>query len=138
MTPHGTDLSFHHVGVACNDIRAEAQHFAALGYVAEGEPFEDRTQGIRGLFMAGQLPRVELLESLDTTAPGVLTPWLAHGIKLYHLAYIAPDLTQAIEAMRMQRGKLVAPPMPAVAFGGRKIAFLVLPNRLLIELISSE
>jgi len=33
---------------------------------------------------------------------------------------------------------LIVAPVPAVAFGGRKIAFLMLPNRLLIELIEAE
>jgi methylmalonyl-CoA/ethylmalonyl-CoA epimerase len=58
-------------------------------------------------------------------------------VKLYHLAYLVPSLRDAIETMREQRGKLVAGPMPAVAFGGREIAFVVLPNRLLVELVAA-
>ena len=132
------DLAFHHVGVACTDIDAEAKLFAALGYVAEGAKFEDPVQGVRGRFMAGQSPRVELLQPLGTAPAGVLAPWLTHDIKLYHLAYVVPDLAPAIETLRMRGGKLVVAPVPAVAFGGRKIAFLMLPNRLLVDLISSE
>jgi len=119
-------------------MAAEAAQFAALGYVAEGEAFEDPIQGVRGLFMAGQSPRVELLEPIGTGSGGVLAPWLAKGIKLYHLAYFVPELGVAIDAMRARRGKLVVAPVPAVAFGGRRIAFVMLPNRMLIELISSE
>ena len=138
VMPAEIALAFHHVGVACTDIRAEAKQFAALGYAAEGAPFEDSLQGVRGQFMAGQSPRVELLEPLSAAPSGVLAPWLAHDIKLYHLAYLVPDLAQAIESLRTRRGKLVVAPVPAVAFGGRAVAFLMLPNRLLIELISSE
>ncbi|HEX6795837.1 MAG TPA: VOC family protein [Casimicrobiaceae bacterium] len=138
MIPPAAGLAFHHVGVACTDIASETAHFATLGYVPEGESFEDRVQGIRGMFMAGQSPRVELLEPLRANAPGVLEPWLSQRIKLYHLAYVAPDLSDAIASLRSQRGKLVAPPVPAVAFGGRNIAFVMLPNRLLVELISSS
>jgi len=137
MTPPAAGLAFHHVGVACRDIAAEATHFTTLGYHPEGEPFEDRVQGTRGMFMAGQSPRVELLEPLEADAPGVLAPWLSQRIKLYHLGYIAPDLSEAIASLRSQRGKLVVPPVPAVAFGGRNIAFVMLANRLLVELISS-
>ena len=126
------------MGVACADVRAEAQHFMALGYAAEGDPFEDPLQGVRGQFMAGQAPRVELLEPMPATPSGVLAPWLAQGIKLYHLGYRVADLPRAVEAMRGNRGKLVAGPLPAVAFGGRPIAFVMLPNRLLIELIATE
>jgi methylmalonyl-CoA/ethylmalonyl-CoA epimerase len=132
-------LDFHHVGVACTAIAAEERFFAMLGYRREGDVFEDRVQGIRGCFMAGQGPRVELLEPLATgDAKSVLAPWLAQGVKLYHLAYLAPRLAAAIAALRAQRAKLVVAPVPAVAFGGREIAFVMLPNRLLVELIAME
>ena len=131
-------LEFHHVGVACTAIAAEEKFFAALGYRREGLAFEDRVQGVRGVFMAGQSPRLELLEPLPSDSPGVLAPWLAQGVKLYHLAYFAPRLASAIDSMRAQRAKLVVAPVPAVAFGGREIAFLMLPNRMLIELIAVE
>ena len=96
MKPCETGFTFHHVGVACADIAAEAAQFAALGYVAEGEAFEDPIQGVRGVFMTGQSPRVELLEPIGTASGGVLAPWLAKGIKLYHLAYFVPELEAAI------------------------------------------
>ena len=137
MIPGGIGFTFHHVGVACNDIAKEAVHFASLGYAAEGEPFEDAVQGVRGRFMAGQTPRIELLEPMSDASSGVLAPWLANGTKLYHLGYLVAHLEAAIEQMRVQRGKLVVAPVPAIAFGGRLIAFVMLPNRLLIELIAS-
>jgi methylmalonyl-CoA/ethylmalonyl-CoA epimerase len=138
VTSEENGFTFHHVGVACANIATEASYFATLGYVGEGEAFEDPIQGVRGLFMAGQSPRLELLEALVSGSSGVLAPWLAKGIKLYHLAYFVRRLGPAIDAMRTRRGKLVVAPVPAVAFGGRDIAFVMLPNRMLIELISSE
>ena len=138
VAPMFEGFAFHHVGVACTDIVAEARHFAVLGYVAEGKPFEDRGQGIRGVFMTGQTPRVELLQALDATPGGVLVPWLERDVKLYHLAYRVADLAASIGSLRAAGAKLVVAPAPAVAFGGRDIAFLMLPNRLLVELISPE
>ena len=131
-------LRFHHVGLACEDIDAEAARLAPLGYVAEGEAFEDPRQGVRGLFVAGQAPRLELLEPLPGRESGVLAPWLAASVKLYHLAYETAGLADAIARLRKSRAKVVVEPVPAVAFGGRHIAFLLLPNRLLIELIERD
>jgi hypothetical protein len=136
VSPDTAGLRFHHVGVACESIQRESSHLATLGYVQEGGIFEDPVQGVRGLFLGGQGPRLELLEALGSS--GVLTPWLKAGVKLYHLAYEADGLESAIAVVRKQRAKLVVPPLPAVAFGGRKIAFLMLPTRLLVELISRE
>ena len=138
MTIVDSALRFHHVGVACFDIRAEAARLAPLGYTVEGDPFVDERQGVRGMFLGTQSPRLELLESLGDGGDGVLAPWLTEATKLYHLAYLADDLAMAIERIRAAQGKLVVAPVPAVAFGGREIAFLMLPNRLLIELIEGE
>jgi methylmalonyl-CoA/ethylmalonyl-CoA epimerase len=131
-------LEFHHVGVACTDFRAEAARLAPLGYIVEGAEFSDHRQGVRGIFLTGQSPRLELLEPLPGPSTGVLAPWLKQSIKLYHLAYVVRDLAHGIDRLRAQRGKLVVSPVPAIAFGGREIAFVMLPNCLLIELIASE
>jgi methylmalonyl-CoA/ethylmalonyl-CoA epimerase len=128
-------LSFHHVGIACRDLNEETAKLRWLGYVQEGSDFEDPVQGIRGRFLSAQTPRLELLVS--SRDPGVLDPWLNGGVKMYHLAYLTQELEQSIEALRKQRAKLVVSPIPAVAFGGRRIAFLMLANRMLVELISA-
>ena len=134
----GADLAFHHVGVACADIGIEAARLSPLGYVAEGLEFTDAKQGVRGVFLTGQAPRLELLESLAGAENGVLTPWLAQEIKLYHLAYETRSLTRAIDRLRGECAKLIVPPVAAVAFNGREIAFLMLRNRMLVELIALE
>ncbi|MEP7063563.1 MAG: VOC family protein [Betaproteobacteria bacterium] len=131
-------LVFHHVGVACADIESEAARLAPLGYAREADVFTDPRQGVRGVFLVGQAPRLELLEPLHGANGGVLAPWLKQEIKLYHLAYETTDLAMSIERLRGERAKLVVPPIAAVAFGGRAIAFLMLANRMLVELIARE
>ena len=127
---------FHHVGVACHDLDSESKHFSLLGYTQESPDFTDPAQGVSGRFLVGGGPRMELLKSLP--GKGTLTPWLKSGIKLYHLAYETPDISNAIEHYRREGAKLIVSPVPAVAFSGRLIAFLMLPNMLLIELIENE
>lgn len=129
-------MEFHHIGVACEDMDRERAAFALLGYAPEGEVFEDPIQGIKGQFLTGPGPRMELVAPL-TDASTTLTGILAQRIKLYHMAYFTPDMDTGLEALRAQRGKVVSAPQPAVAFGGRKIAFVALPNRLLVELIEA-
>lgn len=129
-------LAFHHVGVACDDIDTEAKTLGLAGYTPEGERFIDARQGVEGMFLGGQSPRLELLQPITGIENGVLAPWLRAGHKMYHLAYETSDLAHAISRLRDQRAKLVVEPVPAVAFDGRCIAFVMLPNRMLIELIS--
>jgi methylmalonyl-CoA/ethylmalonyl-CoA epimerase len=110
-------LQFHHIGIACRDLDKEMRSFAMVGYKLEGERFFDPLQKIHGCFLVGLGPRIELLAPMDDASP--VMPWLQKGVKMYHQAYEVESIENA------------------VAFGGRKIAFLMFPNLLLVELIES-
>jgi methylmalonyl-CoA/ethylmalonyl-CoA epimerase len=127
---------FHHVGVACRDIERERRELEHVGYAPEGTEFMDPIQGIKGLFLAEPGSRLELV---SPTAPGgVLQPWLDRGSKMYHLAFVVADLRLELDRLIGFRGRLVVGPVPAVAFGGRDIAFVMLPNMMLVELIQGQ
>ena len=128
-----TQYSFHHIGIACRDIRVEADNYALLGYSPEGAEFEDPKQGIQGRFYVGPGPRIELLCPLEGSK--VLDPWLQRDIKMYHLAYEVPSLDQAVADFTAKGSRQVSEAVPAVAFAGRRIVFLMLPNMALFELI---
>jgi Glyoxalase/Bleomycin resistance protein/Dioxygenase superfamily len=127
---------FHHLGIATNSLEQEAQAYATLGYELEGEEFTDVIQGVRGLFLRGGGPRLELLEPL----PGndTLTPILRRGIKCYHHAYEVPSLDEALAKLRGMRAQVVRPPAQAIAFDYRLVVFLMLPNMWMVELIEGE
>jgi methylmalonyl-CoA/ethylmalonyl-CoA epimerase len=127
-------LEFHHIGVACQNIEREIGAYSLLGYTVEGESFSDPAQQIRGLFLSGPGPRLELVAPL-TQESRVLSNVLTRGVKMYHLAYLTDDINATIDLACAERAKLVVSPVPATAFGGRCIAFLFLPNMMLIELI---
>jgi methylmalonyl-CoA/ethylmalonyl-CoA epimerase len=126
-------LSFHHVGLACQDLDTEAAAHAALGFVPEGTVFEDPHQRIRGWFHTLGPFRVELLEPLDDASP--VQDWLRRGVRLYHVCYETDDLGTALERLRAGGHRTVSAPAPAVAFGGRPVAFVMLRTRGLIELL---
>lgn len=54
-------LRFHHLGFVTNSCAREAEAPALLGYAPEGKIFADPAQGIRGQFLVGGGPRIELL-----------------------------------------------------------------------------
>ncbi|WP_323028820.1 VOC family protein [Castellaniella defragrans] len=126
-------FEFHHIGYACRSIDKTRIPFEGLGYRQEGGCFVDPIQGVAGCFLIGRGPRIELLENLEGSE--TLTSWLDAGVSIYHLAYLVGRLEEGIEWARRQRGKLIAQPAPAVAFGGRLICFVMLPGRFLIEFI---
>lgn len=124
--------SFHHIGYATASIDKELPWFESMGYSAS-DVFVDAIQGVSGCFLSGAGPRIELLENLPES--NTLTPWLAAGTRMYHLAYEVNDVAAIVAKAKALRGRLLVGPVPAVAFGGRVIAFVMLRNGLLLELI---
>lgn len=127
-------LRFHHLGVACANIGEEISDWAALGYRAESAPFLDVAQGVRGLFMIGGGPRVELLEANEDSR--TLAPWLKRRVKIYHSGYTVPSLSQAMAALQARGATVARAPMHSACFKS-PIAFLLMPNLALIELIET-
>lgn len=128
-------LRFHHVGVACESIADETAIWTSLGYNLEDESFEDEAQGIRGQFMTGNGPRIELLEA--TSASTTLTPWLKRRVKLYHMGYLVDSFDISLEKLIKNGASIVRNPMISTYFKSR-IAFLMLSNLMLVEIIESS
>lgn len=121
------------MGVACSRMQVELETYRGLGYQPEGGVFEDAAQGIRGQFLSNGSLRVELLEPLNDTSP--IRPFLERGVRWCHEAYLCDDIDETIRKLEAAGARVVRPPKAAIAFGGRRIAFLFWPNRMLIELI---
>ena len=127
--------TFHHIGLACRSMADEYDQLTALGYSAEGEPILDPVQQVRVQFFAGGGPRIELVEPASDDSP--VHGWLKRGTKLYHMAYEVADLEAAMRQLEARRFIPIMKPVPAVAFGMRKIVFLTSPTRNLVELIEA-
>jgi methylmalonyl-CoA/ethylmalonyl-CoA epimerase len=128
---------FHHIGVATESIARDETVYAQLGYEREGDGFVDTNQGVRGLFLVGPGPRLELLEPHDGST--TLDPWLQAGSRMYHQAYEVDDLDASLaSARKVLRAHVLRAPLPSPAFGGRPVSFVVLRNRSVIELVQAE
>jgi methylmalonyl-CoA/ethylmalonyl-CoA epimerase len=98
--------------------------------------FHDPLQKVRVAFLAtrAQDPLIELVEPAGDDSP-VLRFLQEHGGGLHHVCYEVADLEEQLVAFR-SRGALIAKrPLPAVAFGGRRIAWVITSEKLLVELL---
>jgi methylmalonyl-CoA/ethylmalonyl-CoA epimerase len=129
-------LRFHHLGIATKSLGDDARAYSRLGYAPEGSEFADEWQGVRGLFLNGGGPRLELLEPL--AGSDTLTPILNRGVKCYHHAYEVSDMEASLSALEESRARVIRPAAPAVAFEGRRVVFLMLPNMWMVELIDAD
>lgn len=135
IVPLPGEFAFHHLGVACESVAAEMPFWQQLGYRPEGARFVDEPQGIAGLFMVGNGPRLELLE--PTPGSQTLAPWLKRRIKFYHMGYLVPAFDAAVERLVVDGATVARSPMMSVYFGSR-IAFFMTSSMALIELIEAS
>lgn len=130
------DWRFHHIGVACKRIETEFSELIALGYQQEGDFFKDPIQQIRGVFLTGPGPRLELVEELSES--GVLNDWIGRGTKFYHQAFEVSNFEHSVEQICQNlKARLIKAPVPSVAFNGRRICFVMTRSMYLWELIET-
>lgn len=129
--------TLHHLGFAVSSISAAAEEFCiALSAHWDGEIFHDPIQRVRVAFIQPSDPRnpvFELVEPASENSP--VNNYLKKRVGLYHVCYEVDDLDASLLAARSAGLATVAEPAPAVAFGGRRIAWVCSRRLLLIELL---
>jgi methylmalonyl-CoA/ethylmalonyl-CoA epimerase len=127
--------AFHHVGFVVASIAKSVQGFAGMLQAAWDEQiFHDPNQCVRVTFLKNRRagdPLWELVEPASEQSP--VHAFAARGGGLHHVCYLVVNLEQALTDARSLGAIVTRQPMPAVAFGGRRIAWIYTRNRLLIE-----
>ena len=132
--------NFHHIGFVVASIQNSVQGFLdALQAEWDGTIFHDPNQAVRVTFLHGKHPgnpALELVEPAGEKSPVI--PFLKRGGGLHHLCYEIDGLEDQLALSRAQGGLVVRPPLPAVAFGGRRIAWVYTKNKLLLEYLERQ
>ncbi len=129
-------LRLHHVGYVVGSIDETVASFTtSVNGSWNGSVFLDPIQKVRVTFIdtPGTTVQVELVEPAADASP--VRAFLATGGGLHHLCYEVHDCERALRLVRERNGLIVRRPKPAVAFGGRKIAWAITAEKLLIELL---
>jgi len=119
------------------DIAAGMQGFVrSLAATWDGRIHEDPYQKVKVAFLSirpGE-PLIELVEPATQDSP--VRDFLTNrGGGLHHVCYEVDDLEGQIAEMKARRCMVIRRPKPAVAFDGRRIAWLLTAENLLVELL---
>lgn len=126
----------HHVGFVVASIEASAPGMSrALLTDWNSEIFTDPLQRVRVTFLKGgsQNPLLELVEPLGKDSP--VFRFLDEGGGLHHLCYEVSSIPEHLDRIRAAGGVIVSRAKPAVAFGGRPIAWALTREKLLLEFL---
>ncbi|MGH9652035.1 MAG: VOC family protein [Bryobacteraceae bacterium] len=127
------------MGFVVAGIEASVTGFVrALGAKWNGEIFEDPLQKVKVTFLSAnpEEAQIELVEPAGPDAP--VRAFLEKGGGLHHLCYEVGSCEDALRSLREQRGLIVKRPRPAVAFGGRRIAWGLTAEKLLLEFLETD
>jgi methylmalonyl-CoA/ethylmalonyl-CoA epimerase len=127
--------SFHHVGFVVASIQKTVKEFASsLGAQWDGVIVHDPNQKVCVTFLQSSNPAdplFELIEPAGEDSPVLISARKGGGI--HHVCYAVDSLEEQLERCRSQRALVVRRSTPAVAFGGRRVAWVYTRNKLLIE-----
>jgi methylmalonyl-CoA/ethylmalonyl-CoA epimerase len=125
----------HHIGYVVASIQESGRSFAlSLGAKWDENIILDPIQNVRVTFLQGRCntdPLIELVEPGDANSP--VSRFLERGGGLHHLCYEVEELELHLAFCKSIGTIIIRPPVPAVAFGGRRIAWAITKKKLLVE-----
>ena len=133
-------LKFHHVGYVVGSIAGTVEGFIrSLGAQWDGCVYEDPNQRVKVTFLVTRPgdPQIELVEPAAEDSP-VLAFLREKGGGLHHVCYEVENLEQSMGEFKLRGALIARRPKPAVAFQGRRIAWVLTAEKLLVELLEIE
>jgi len=137
---HSGRAKLHHLGYVVPAISRIAEAFAeSVAASWDGRIIHDPLQRVRvAIFKPVEKgnPAFELVEPACEASP--VSRFLKSGGGLHHVCYEIDDLEWGLKEMRRAGFVMISPPKPAVAFGGRRIAWIYSKSRVLMELLERD
>src|SRR5208282_3254267 len=124
-------VRLHHVGYVVESIGNSAAAFAeSLGMVWDQRIVHDPAQTVRVSFLHPRTPENPLIELVEPEGTeSAVARFLRRGGGLHHLCYEVDSMEKQLEWTRTRRDLIVRVPTPAVAFEGRRIAWVYTKNK---------
>ena len=131
----GVCMKIDHIGYAVKKIERAKTSFEKLGYQFE-DLIEDSDRNIAILFGEKDGYRIELVSPLDKGKESPVDSFLSKiGPTPYHICYRSDRFDDELEQLQKQGFKMTIPPAPAIAFGGKRVAFLMNLGLGLMEIV---
>lgn len=123
-------MKFHHVGIACRNINDEIESIKKIHEVKDISPvlFDTEQKAELCIIKTAEGVAIELISGQQ------VENLIKKRITYYHLCFETDDIGKEIIRLQDLGAFLVSAPKPAILFGYKKVAFLMVSYGL-IELV---
>jgi len=130
-----SELTLHHLGFVVASIADCAEGFTrAIRGAWDGRIIHDPIQAVHATFLQQPSPAEALIELVQPDGPqSRVAAFLRRGGGLHHLCYEVDRLEEQLEYCRSAGAVVIQKPVPAVAFDGRRVAWVYTREKLLLE-----
>ena len=139
-SPEELNFKLLHVGVAVPSLDSTSELLSSLfGYKVVSGPFDDPIQKVTVNFLAKSVndpAEIELIAPLTDDSP-IRSILAKDRGAAYHLCFQTSDIDRALIHAQNNGCIVVSAPVPAVAFQGRRIAWIYTRSRQLFELVEA-
>lgn len=123
-----------HIGYAVKNIEKARAAFEKLGFVF-GELFDDKDRNIFIQFGENDGYCIELI-SPNGNGESPADFYLSKiGATPYHICYKSNDIEKDISKLEQSKFKVAVPLSPAIAFGGKRVVFMMNRSIGMIEIV---
>lgn len=128
-------MKIEHIGYAVKQIDRARKSFEKLGYVFE-PAIDDLNRNVKLAFGKKDGYRIELVAPLNKKLESPVDQYLSNAIGIpYHICYQSENFDMEIKELEKQGFKVIIDPAPAVAFGGRRVVFMMSVGFGLMEIV---
>ena len=130
-------MKIDHIGYAVRRMDRARIAFQKLGYEL-GPVIEDTDRNVSLAFGVKDGYRIELVAPLDRKAESPVDQYLSKTAGIpYHICYESENFDAEVDELMKQGYKVVQKPRPAIAFGGRRVVFLMNIGLGLMEIVEA-
>ena len=128
-------MKIDHIGYAVKRLDRAINSFEELGFIFE-HVIDDTDRNVKLAFGEKDGYRIELVAPLDKKIESPVDQYLSNAVGTpYHICYASNRFDTEIEELKSQGFKVVIDPKPAVAFGGRRVVFMMNIGFGLMEIV---
>ena len=128
-------MKIDHIGYAVKRIDRAINSFEKLGFSFE-PAIDDADRNVRIVFGSKDGYRIELVCPLDKKLVSPVDQYLSKTVGTpYHICYISDDFDNEIDNLKQQGFKVIIEPKLAVAFGRKRVVFMMSIGFGLMEIV---